>query len=860
MTKEFSNSCDSCDGFQNCKNPKRGYVGEGKKGILILGPEPSKKDDDLFEYFTSESMHYFLKILSSQGIDILRDCWYLPSVQCYPGYKKKVSTLMINSCRERTLYEIHNLKPKTILTLGDTALKVLLGNRCTARISLAGTVKWSGWVIPDQELECHIIPTFHPYFVLAPLYERKKQLIEWRRYKFTTVPIWKDKQITSKDDFLIRQLHFTNHISKLTESRSFYKHNILSEAAVITNPEEAIAVLKKFQQEKRISFDYETTGKKPHRKGHKIICIGISNGIVSYGFPIFYDNQEFLDELKRLLTNPMIEKVAHNLKFEESWTRNILGYKVQGWHWDSMVAAHILDNRTAVTGLKFQVYVRFGIVGYDDEVEPYMTLKPGEDVYGDNGFNKLEELEIEKTCLYCAQDAHFTDYLAKVQIPFFENNPHIMEGYRLFHKGSLAFCDIQEQGFPIDEETLIKNDRELEVAIHKKMYEINNCDEATKWDEEEEFNFNSPKQLQHLLYDIHKYDCPKETVTGDKSVDVEALELIDSEICQLIVEYRKLYKIKNTFLAGLKRETINGILRPFFNLNRVATYRSSSNAINFQNLTKHNETAKKFIRGCIKAPPGYRIVEFDQGQLEVRGSAAISKDSSLQKYVMDPSTDMHRDTAADYLIKEIDEVDKSTERQVIKNKAVFPSFYGASPKTIAPAVWKALTKKTKKHLKSKGIKNFNDFSSHVCRAWNSFWDVRFVEYKNWREFKWRQYLRTGKIELKTGFIYTAMGTKNQVLNAPIQGPCFHMILYSILLIQEYLQNVNVDIFIIGQVHDSIVMLVKDEELEKIKPIIKEAMTIKVREKWKWIDVPLTVEADVYEVGGSWDKCEYSMQL
>ena len=81
-------------------------------------------------------------------------------------------------------------------------------------------------------------------------------------------------------------------------------------------------------------------------------------------------------------------KMAHNMKYEMTWTETILGYSVKNWEWDSMQAAHILDNRGGVTGLKFQVYVNFGISDYASEVKPFLE-SGSKDA---NALNRIEEL------------------------------------------------------------------------------------------------------------------------------------------------------------------------------------------------------------------------------------------------------------------------------------------------------------------------------------------------------------------------------------------------------------------------------------------------------------------------------------
>jgi len=105
------------------------------------------------------------------------------------------------------------------------------------------------------------------------------------------------------------------------------------------------------------------------------------------------------------------------MKFEEIWSAEILGQPVQNWGFDSMLAAHILDNRTGISGLKFQTYVNFGIIDYDSDINQY--LKATRD--GANSFNKVRELaETErgrkKLLTYCALDSLYEYRLATKQM------------------------------------------------------------------------------------------------------------------------------------------------------------------------------------------------------------------------------------------------------------------------------------------------------------------------------------------------------------------------------------------------------------------------------------------------------------
>lgn len=145
-----------------------------------------------------------------------------------------------------------------------------------------------------------------------------------------------------------------------------------------------------------LAFDYETTGLKPYKKGHEIICCGVcSDKKESYVF-------EFTPKLtkwwKQILKDRKIKKTAHNIKFEHQWSRNILGVEVRRWVIDSMVSSHILDNRKGIVGLKFQAYVNFGQGDYSSHLDKFLGSE-------EKGFNKIKDAPREELLHYCGMDS-----------------------------------------------------------------------------------------------------------------------------------------------------------------------------------------------------------------------------------------------------------------------------------------------------------------------------------------------------------------------------------------------------------------------------------------------------------------------
>ena len=107
----------------------------------------------------------------------------------------------------------------------------------------------------------------------------------------------------------------------------------------------------------------------------------------------------------------------------------------------------------------------------------------------------------------------------------------------------------------------------------------------------------------------------------------------------------------------------------------------------------------------------------------------------------------------------------------------------------------------------------------------------------------------------TGFVVQGLLGRDQVVNYPIQGSCFHVLLWSIIRLTKWLNKHKLQSRLVGQIHDSIIAVVHKDELEDYLEAANWIMTKAVRKAWDWIIVPLEVEAEVAPVGASWHEKE-----
>ncbi len=248
-----------------------------------------------------------------------------------------------------------------------------------------------------------------------------------------------------------------------------------------------------------------------------------------------------------------------------------------------------------------------------------------------------------------------------------------------------------------------------------------------------------------------------------------------------------------------------------------------------------------------------------------------NKDPNLVKYVTDPTTDMHRDMAMQcYRLKQ-SEVSKNS-RYCAKNMFVFPEFYGDYYIHCAKYMWDAINrmdlkvqgtdKSLKEHLAEKGITKLGDcnskekpkagtFEKHIKAVEDDFWGNRFAVYKQWKDDWWKKYQKHGYFELLTGFRAVGTYSKNQCTNIPAQGAAFHCLLWSLIQMQKWLTKNKMKSLIIGQIHDSMLLDVHRHEMDEVIGKATEITTKNLAEHWKWISVPMRVDIEASERGGSW---------
>lgn len=818
--------CAKCGKHSKCNHPFVKPVGKGNLGILIIVDSPDESSDSKCNFTESTAYKFLTSELKKHRINIYQDCWVIPAVRCFS--EGKVDRGHALTCRHLFEEDMEKLKPSFVWTFGNAALG-LITQPMYAGIT---DTMCMGDNIPLVDFGSWLVPFPATFMVQKNKKDANFQSVFTRTVKSAMELVKKNPKVPVLDWADPQYIEF------------------------LTDKEEILNLFDNWYSS-ILATDIESTGLKPHRNCHEITSLGVSDGRKGWAIPIchnefFWDEEDYdeiVDSFYNLCKRKDVCTIAHNKPFENMWY-DVLWDITSAMNVCTMIDQHVLDHREGTKGLKYQVFRRYGIYGYEKNTEKYIEAPYANDM------NKMMEMPLDQQLLYVGQDAFFTAKLFLDQQVELKKG-RLKEASNFFQKSANDMYLIQCTGAAGDVDYFQQQEKELTEKINSLEKKLHEYEDVAAFEKKYRKTFShTTDDLKKLLFDEMKVDSEKTTDSGAKSVDADALKEMDIPFCNDILAIRKYLKLRDTYLAQFQREIVNGIMHPFFKLYSVSTYRSSSSDPNDQNIPKRDEESKKIIRRGLKPRKGRLLAEIDFSGMEVSTSATYHKDPKFIEYLVTPGTDMHRDNACDIWMLKPEQV-SGIIRFFVKNGWTFPQFYGDYYGSCAEGLWKSsLQEETtdgiilEDHLYDMGITCLSDFTEHCKTAEDIMWNKRFKVYSQWKKDINDFYLKNGYVETHLGFRFTGILDRKQTANFPVQGTAFHLLLTCLHILMQRKRKYKWKSDIIGQVHDSGKMDLIPEETVEILQNFRQIAEEELPAIYPWINVPFSVDAEISDIDGS----------
>ena len=462
------------------------------------------------------------------------------------------------------------------------------------------------------------------------------------------------------------------------------------------------------------------------------------------------------------------------------------------------------------------------VIDYDTLLAAYI-LDPSQSEYTLSSLaEKYCEVQAENECeLACVLDQIKQKTLDEIE----HNGQH-----QLYFDIELPLCTVlanmEFTGFETDSEFLKKfGDMTTE--------RINELTKSIYFFAGKEFNINSPKQLGEILFDEMHMPVIRKTKTG-YSTDNEVLEKLlyktESPLIENIIEYRKLTKLRSTYVDGLmKKIDEDGRIRTLFTQTVTQTGRISSVEPNLQNIPVRTDLGRQ-LRKVFRAKDGYTLIDADYSQIELRVLAHIANDE-IMKQAFNENKDIHTITASQVFGLPEEMVTEELRRRA---KAVnFGIVYGIGEYSLSQDIHVSV-KEAKQYIENY-MKTYSGVREYMENIIANAKETGFVQ----TMFARRRYVPD--INAKNGRIRAF--AERVCRNTPIQGTAADLIKLAMVHVYKRLKEEKLDARIILQVHDELILEVAQHNLEKTKEILKYEM-----ENAHPMSVPLT--ADVGE-GTTW---------
>jgi len=795
-------SCQKCKLHQETErvcipvnSPTKGLRVSGSQiRPFIIGEAPGYNEETTGRLFSGRAGKLLDQTLEEVGLK--RDWFFVTNgVKCRPDDNRTPTAAEIRTCSGTYLSrEIEAIRPQFGLVLGNGGCQAILGRKGIT--ALNGTI--------EEKYGTKWVFAFHPAAVLRnPRYKQ---------------PFHQALLIFSR---LLRN-----------------EEGIPETSTTLVNDKESLSqLLDEFRKEPQlVSVDVETWSSHPkvgRFKGgglawwaddFKVSTINLSfRPGYSYVLALDHSQARWKDWTQvRDIIKPYMEEVPrwimHNGKYD-SKCLEMIGIHVRH-SYDTMGATYAQDENN-LKSLGYLAMVHLGAPEYKEMVDKT-------DIYN---------ADLQTLAEYGGMDSDYTFRLKALTERILKADPLSHRLYkRLLHPADVTLTEMELRGVPLDMPRLEERVVECEQRATKFQEQVW---EKAGW----EFNIGSTQQLANILFDRLGLPVVERTATGKPStregVLIRLKTLDDTGILDDILAYRQWRGYSSRYLTPWPSlADSGGRLHTHFKPYHTVTGRLSSENPNLQQVPRN-----VFIRGIIGGVPGWKIVEADYSQAEMRLAAHYSQDSTLLR-IFNTGRDVHMETAMSVLGKPEEEITAEERKQA---KAVnFGFLYGMG--------WKHFTEYAKENYEL-------DVTDAEAQKYRKEFFQTFRSLQGWHN-------RQRNKAKKNGYVMSSIGRKRrlhdihstnegiraeaerQAINSPVQSLASDMMLLAMIQLEKRLPETEAKL--ISTVHDSILFEIREDKVDKWVPVIRDTMENVPLERLFDCILTVPIVADV-KVGDHWSE-------
>ncbi len=589
----------------------------------------------------------------------------------------------------------------------------------------------------------------------------------------------------------------------------------------LTDPADLKSWLGQLVSNGILSIDLETTSVEPMLA--QIVGISLAyQADTGVYIPVDYLNKTrnnfgddelaaVLEIIGPILEDPQLPKTGQNIKYDALILKRH-GVDLHGIVFDTMIAAHLIKPELRSYKL-------------DNLSLEYLnyTMQPITDLIG-KGKNQItfNQVELDKAVFYAAEDADIAGQLT----PLFQaelNKSGLVDFYNTIEIPLIAVLTRMEyNGVYVDRDMLLNMSNEFGIKITDLIADIHQAAGM-------EFNINSTQQLAQVMFDVLGLKAVKKRSTAENVL--EALKN-DHPLPGLMLEYRKLAKLKSTYLDALVElihpETDR--IHTTFNQTIAATGRLSSTNPNFQNIPIRREEGREIRKAFRPQEPGWKILAADYSQIELRIMAHLSADPGLIEAFTN-NEDIHTRTAS--LVFGVPKEDVLPEMRRTAKIVNFGIMYGAGPFRMSQEL--GVPRVEAQYLIDSYFKQYVGIRDYIDRTLEQARNEKYVQTILGR--------RRSVWDCSSDNRMRREAAERMAINMPIQGTAAEMIKLAMIKIDEQLIQRGLKSKMILQVHDELLFEIPENELDEMSDIVVSEM-----ENALPLNIPIVVDLGV---GKNW---------